>query len=543
MFCDQCQETVKNKGCTVAGVCGKNEEVANLQDLILYLLKGIGYLAYNLRQQGEVDEKTDRFILEALFITITNVNFDSKKMIQIVEKALAIRDELKTKLKAKNLPESVLWHPDNGKKSYLNKAAQVGFLSIEDADLRSLVAILIYGLKGLVAYADHALILGKKDPVIFEFIEKTLAYLAGKNLESEQLLALILETGQMGVKTMALLDGANTTKYGNPEITEVNTGVESKPAILVSGHDLLDLEEILIQSEGKEINVYTHGEMLPANAYPELKKYKHLKGNYGSSWYNQQKEFDGFGGAIVMTTNCLQKPKNSYEDRIFTTGLVGWPGISHIANRQAGKSKNFSSVIEKALLLGPIDAKAGKKIVIGFAHGTLLGVADKIISAVKSGKIKRFFVMAGCDGRSKEREYFTQLAEKLPADTVILTAGCAKYRYNLLDLGQIDGIPRVIDAGQCNDSYSLVVVALKLAEIFKVKDVNDLPISFDIAWYEQKAVLVLLALLSLGVKNIRLGPTLPAFVSPSVLNVLVDKFNLKPTQEVEKDIELMLQGK
>ena len=520
MFCYQCQEASGNVGCKVQGVCGKTDEVAGLQDQLVNILKAISVGAIGARKRGVDTGAADRFVMQALFSTITNVNFDPARMESLLIKAHKLNDEL---------GGSAVGEP--------------GVLAEKNEDIRSLKELLIYGLKGIAAYTDHANILGKENKAIPEFIEKALAATTDKNISTERLVALVIEAGKFGVDAMALLDNANTAAYGTPGITQVDTGTRQGPAILVSGHDLLDLDELLKQTEGKGVNVYTHGEMLPAHAYPYFKKFKHLAGNYGTSWYNQQKEFDDFNGAIVMTTNCLQKPKESYRDRIFTTGLVAWPGVKHISDRSAGKPKDFSAVIEKALLQGGLQEKPGKKLTIGFAHDTVLGVADKVIAAVKSGAIKRFFVMAGCDGRHKERGYFTDVAEKLPKDTIILTAGCAKYRYDLLDLGDIGGIPRVLDAGQCNDSYSLAVVALKLVEAFGVKSVNELPISFDIAWYEQKAVIVLLALLYLGVKGIRLGPTLPAFVSKNVLDVLVKNFDIRPVTSAENDISLMMAGK
>lgn len=503
MFCYQCQEASQGRGCTIAGVCGKTEDVSNLQDKLISLLKEISYYAVLARKNGKENEEIDLFVVEGLFSTVTNVNFDEKRMKSLIKQAEEIKERAK-----------------------ISVSAPVGILAEENEDLRSLKELIIYGLKGIAAYADHAYVLGKKDKEIFAFIEKALAKTLEK-LSADELTALVLETGSFGVKALALLDQANTEAYGNPEITKVFTGLRQGPAILVSGHDLLDLEEILKQTEGKGVNVYTHGEMLPANAYPKFKKHKHLIGNYGTSWYNQQKEFDEFNGAIVMTTNCIQKPKETYKDRIFTTGLVAWDGVGHIADRKKGKQKDFSEVINKALQLGGVEEKEGKEIPIGFAHNQVLAVADKVVEAIKSGAIKKFVVMAGCDGRHKERDYYTKAAKNLPKDAVILTAGCAKYRYNMLDLGDIGGIPRVLDAGQCNDCYSLVVVAMKLAEAFGMKDINELPVEYDIAWYEQKAVIVLLALLSLGVKGIALGPTLPAFVSPNVAKVLVSNFNIK----------------
>lgn len=546
MFCFQCQETVGNQGCTRAGVCGKNEETAVLQDLLIYALKGLSWWAVKSREIGVVEPEADVFVMKGLFSTITNVNFDPERFIQWIREAVQIRDKIRDKLLKKQgdfkgeIPGAATWKIEGGKDEMLEKAHQIGVLSTENIDIRSLRELLTYGLKGMAAYADHAHILGHRDEEIFAFLQEGLAAQLDDSLSVDDLVGLVMKCGNMGVKTMALLDKANTSAYGKPEITEVYTGTRAAPGILVSGHDLLDFEEILKQTEGTGVLVYTHGEMLPANAYPAFKKYGHLAGNYGTSWFNQQKEFEQFNGAVIMTTNCLQKPKESYKDRIFTTGLVGWPGLIHIEDRESGKPKDFSPVIKKALELGQLEEKPGKRITIGFAHDTLASVADKVVEAVKSGAIKRFVVMAGCDGRFPSRKYFTEVAEKLPEDTVILTAGCAKYRYNMLDLGDIGGIPRVIDAGQCNDSYSLAVTALKLAEVFQVSDINELPISYDIAWYEQKAVLVLLALLSLGVKGIRLGPTLPAFLSPNVAKVLVENFDIKPTGEVESDIADMM---
>ena len=554
MFCYQCQEASKNQGCTIQGVCGKGDETAILQDLLIYLLKGISVWAVKARELGITDDETDLFVAEGLFSTVTNVNFDSGRIIELINKAFKIREKIKSlfigaykEKYAKNfsdlLPDAAIWTSDDNLNDLISKGKTVGILSEPNEDIRSLKELLVYGLKGIAAYSDHAYILGKTNNEVLYFIEEALAATLKQNISADELVGFNLKAGEAGVKALALLDQANTSRYGNPEITEVFTGTKQGPAILVSGHDLLDLEELLVQTEGKGVNVYTHGEMLPAHAYPVFKKFKHLVGNYGTAWHNQQKEFDEFNGAIVMTTNCIQKPKDTYKDRIFTTGLVAWPGVKHIAPRKNNKPKDFSAVIDTALILGGLEERDGKKIIIGFAHNTIMGVADKVVEAVKSGAIKRFIVMAGCDGRHKEREYFSDLAKKLPKDTIILTAGCAKYRYNMLDLGNIGGIPRVLDAGQCNDSYSLAVVALKLKEVFGLKDINELPISFDIAWYEQKAVIVLLALLSLGVKGIRLGPTLPAFLSKNVAGVLVEKFGIKPTLSVEEDIRSMLVGK
>ncbi|MDX9703835.1 MAG: hydroxylamine reductase [Candidatus Auribacterota bacterium] len=550
MFCYQCQETVHNTGCTIKGVCGKNEEVANLLDVLVFTLKGISFWNTRARKLGINDEAADRFVIESLFTTITNVNFDPEVIARRIETALIKRDTVKkmyidkqgSNFKEK-LPDAATWNPaSNTISEYLKKAPEVGVLSQKNEDIRSLRETLIYGLKGISAYADHAYILDKKSDEIFAFVQEGLAATLDDSLTADDLVGLVLNAGQTAVAVMALLDEANTSRYGSPEITEVNTGIKTGPGILVSGHDLLDLEELLKQTEGKGINIYTHGEMLPANAYPALKKYKHLAGNYGSSWWHQQQEFEAFNGAILMTTNCLVKPKDTYKDRLFTTGVVGWPDVKHIAPRQPGKQKDFSPVIAKALNQGNLQAKTGKKLVIGFAHDTVMNNAGKILELFQSGKLKRFVVMAGCDGRLASREYHTQLAEKLPKDTIILTAGCAKYRYNMLDLGDIDGIPRVLDSGQCNDSYSWAYVALKLKEVLGVDDINDLPISYNVAWYEQKAVAVLLALLSLGVKKIRLCPTAPGFVSSNVLKVLQDNFQLMVTTQVDQDIDAMMAG-
>lgn len=554
MFCYQCQETVKNQGCTIEGVCGKTHNVANLQDLLIYLLRGISIWGVKARDLGVNDEEVDLFVARALFSTVTNVNFDPERMIELIKKAFKFRDEIRytflgaykekhSKDFKEELSGPATWHSDGGIDDFLKKGKEVGILSQQNEDIRSLRELLIYGLKGIAAYTDHAYILKHKNKDILAFLQEGLAATCDDSLTADDLVGLVMRAGEFAVKAMELLDKAHTSTYGNPEITEVHTGTKEGPAILISGHDLLDLEEILKQTQDTSINVYTHGEMLPAHAYSGLKKYKHLIGNYGTSWYNQQKEFDAFNGAIVMTTNCLQKPRDSYKDRIFTTGLVGWPGVKHISDRCEGKPKDFSPVIEKALILGGLEENPGKKITIGFAHKAVLSIADKVVEAIKSGAIKRFFVMAGCDGRHKEREYFSELTKRLPKDTVILTAGCAKYRYNTLDLGEIGGIPRVLDAGQCNDCYSLVVIAQKLVEVFGAKSINELPISFDIGWYEQKAVCVLLALLYLGVKGIRLGPTLPAFISPNVLKVLVEKFDIKPTSTVGEDLKAMLEGR
>ncbi len=550
MFCYQCQETVKNQGCSIQGVCGKKDDSSNLMDLLIYLLFGLSFWQVESKKLGLKNETISVFIIQALFSTITNVNFDDDRLIVLINKAFDLRDSLKEKFLVKFqeqnkqpfdfnfVPESAYWQPSiSSKQTYLAKAKEVGILSIENEDIRSLRYLLIYGLKGISAYLDHAYVLGYTNEKIFDFIENCLAKIGLSNLTAEEYLGLIIETGNFGAETMALLDTANTSTYGKPEITEVFTGTIKGPGILISGHDLRDLAELLEQTKGTDVNIYTHGEMLPANAYPFFKQYGNLIGNFGSSWYNQQKEFAEFKGAILMTTNCIQKPLDTYEDRIFTTGLVAWPGVKHIEDRKNNQPKDFSGLIQKAQELGDLEVKEGKKLTIGFAHDTVLANADKIIEAIKSGAIKRFIVMAGCDGRFKERTYYTEFAEKLPSDTIILTAGCAKYRYNFLDLGTINGIPRVLDAGQCNDSYSLAVIALKLKEVFGLSDLNDLPISFDIAWYEQKAVLVLLMLLSLGFKNIILGPTLPAFISPNVYKIIKEKFNLSSISSVAEDVQ------
>jgi len=548
MFCFQCQETAKGTGCTVRGVCGKPAEVACLQDLLIWLLKGLSYYGVKARELGIADPGTDLFVAESLFATITNTNFDPERFVELAQEAIRRRDALKARLPAasdETPPAPAAWTPEGtGQEAWVAKGATVGVMADLnlDQDVRSLRELLIYGLKGLAAYTDHAYVLEYEDSAILAFIQEALLATLDDSLSIDDLVGLVLKCGEVGVQAMALLDKANTSSFGDPEITHVNLGVREGPAILVSGHDLRDLDELLQQTEGTGVNVYTHGEMLPANAYPAFTKYPHFVGNYGNSWWHQRDEFEAFGGAILLTTNCLVPPRDSYIDRLFTTGLVGWPGVPHIADRVNGGHKDFQPVIERALAAdSPKELEQGT-IPIGFAHATVLGIADKVVEAVQSGAIKRFVVMAGCDGRHRSREYFTDVARALPQDTVILTAGCAKYRYNKLELGDIGGIPRVLDAGQCNDSYSLIVIAQKLAEVFGVDDINELPISYDIAWYEQKAVLVLLSLLYLGVKGIRLGPTLPAFVSPNVLNVLVEHFDIKPTTTVEADVAAIVAG-
>ena len=536
MFCYQCQETYKNTGCDKAGMCGKKGDTANLQDLLIYTIKGIAVSAEKAEKNSDLE--IGRFISEALFTTITNANFDSDKIEHIIRKGLKLRDSIA--VKTEGLPDCATWEIYH--MSLQEKAKTVGILTTENEDVRSLRELLIYGLKGIAAYTHHAEVLGKEDKSIYAFLVEALASTT-KDLSVDEMVGLVLKAGEVAVTAMAILDTANTETYGNPEITKVNIGVGKNPGILISGHDLKDLEELLEQTKDSGIDVYTHSEMLPANYYPELKKYKNLVGNYGNAWWKQKEEFESFNGPIVMTTNCIVSPKPSYIERIFTTGVVGFPGVKTIKNRKNGATKDFSEVIELAKTCkAPTEIEKGE-IVGGFAHNQVFALADKVVEAVKSGAVKRFIVMAGCDGRHKTRSYFTDVAENLPEDTIILTAGCAKYRYNKLNLGDIGGIPRVLDAGQCNDSYSLALIALKLKEVFELEDINDLPISFDIAWYEQKAVVVLLALLHLGVKGIRLGPTLPAFISPTVLKVLVDNFDIKPTGKVKADIEAMMTGK
>lgn len=546
MFCYQCQEAAGGKGCTKVGVCGKTADVSNLQDLMIYALKGVAVLGLKA-DEVELDTKEmDRFIVEGLFMTITNANFDKERFFEKIKDALKLREEIKEELLAKGVELGELKDPAtftiNSRDEIVFKAnsQEVGVLATENEDVRSLRELIVYGLKGMAAYAEHADNLGFEDKTIGQFIRKALAATLDDSLTADELVALTLETGEYGVKTMALLDKAHTSSYGNPEITEVNIGVRNNPAILVSGHDLKDFEELLIQTEGTGVDVYTHSEMLPANYYPAFKKFDHFVGNYGNAWWKQKEEFEAFNGPVLFTTNCIVPPKASYSDRVYTTGSSGYPGFTHIADRVDGAAKDFSEVIAHAKTLpSPTEIETGK-IVGGFAHAQVFALADKVVDAVKTGAIKKFFVMAGCDGRMKSRNYYTDFAAALPKDTVILTAGCAKYRYNKLNLGDIGGIPRVLDAGQCNDSYSLAVIAMKLKEVFELNDINELPIAYNIAWYEQKAVIVLLALLSLGVKNIHLGPTLPAFLSPNVANVLVETFGIAPIGSVEDDIKLFL---
>jgi hydroxylamine reductase len=553
MFCFQCQETAKNTGCTVRGVCGKPEETANLQDLLIFVLKGISIYGEQLKALGTPDRTNDLFIAQGLFATITNAAWDDGRFSKIIEEALERRKALKSQFlaayKEKNgkeftaaLPDAATWSGNAGQ--FAEKAKSVGVLSTEDEDVRSLQNTLIIGLKGVAAYADHAAVLGFRKPEIFDFMREALTSTTRK-LSVDEMVGLVMKCGETAVTTMALLDEANTSTYGHPEISEVNIGVGKNPGILISGHDLKDMEELLKQTDGTGVDVYTHGEMLPANYYPAFKKYGHFVGNYGGSWWHQNTEFESFNGPILLTTNCLVplKKENTYLNRLYTTGVVSYVGAAHIHDRPEGASKDFSTLIAQAKSCPPPTQIETGKIVGGFARNQVLALADKVVDAVKSGAIKRFVVMAGCDGRQKARSYFTDVAQQLPKDTVILTAGCAKYRYNKLNLGDIGGIPRVLDAGQCNDCYSLAVIALKLQEVFGLSSINDLPLSFDVAWYEQKAVAVLLALLALGVKGIRLGPTLPGFLSPNVAKVLMEKFDLKPIGTVEADICAMMSGK
>ena len=543
MFCFQCQETAGCTGCTKFGVCGKSPELANMQDLLIYVTKGLSELTTRLRKEGKkIDKELNHFITLNLFTTITNANFDNEVFYSRVKETLRIKKELIAQLNDKEkLSEAALWdassNEDMDKKS---NSDEVGVLATKDEDIRSLRELITYGLKGLSAYSKHANALGYDNEEIDRFMQETLAKLLDDSLSVEELIALTLETGKVGVDGMALLDTANTETYGNPEITKVNIGVGKNPGILVSGHDLKDIEQLLIQTEGTGVDVYTHSEMLPAHYYPSLKKYKHLVGNYGNAWWKQREEFESFNGPILMTTNCIVPPKNeSYKSRMYTTGAAGFEGCVHIEADENGV-KDFSAIIEQAKKCkAPTEIEQGE-IIGGFAHAQVLALADQVVEAVKTGAIKKFFVMAGCDGRAKSRNYYTDFAKALPKDTVILTAGCAKYKYNKFDLGDINGIPRVLDAGQCNDSYSLALIALKLKEVFELEDINELPIAFNIAWYEQKAVIVLLSLLYLGVKNIHLGPTLPAFLSPNVAKVLVENFGVGGITNVEDDLNMFL---
>lgn len=538
MFCFQCQETAGNKGCMFGGVCGKKPETANLQDLLIYVTKGLSEITTRLRSEGkEIPAAIDRLITTNLFMTITNANFDDDRFIDRINETLSSRDELFEQLHDDTgLSDAASWQYRTAEERTL-KADKVGVLDTGNEDLRSLRELTLYGLKGMAAYNKHANILGYADTAIDAFLQKALAKTLDDSLSTDDLTSLVLETGSFGVKVMALLDTANTSTYGNPEITKVELGVRNNPAILISGHDLRDLEMLLEQTANTGVDVYTHSEMLPAHYYPAFKKYPHFAGNYGNAWWKQKEEFEAFNGPILLTTNCLVPPKESYKDRIYTTGSVGFSGCKHI-DGEIGETKDFSAIIEHAKKCPPPTQLERGELVGGFAHHQVLALADKVVDAVKSGAIKKFVVMAGCDGRSPARNYYTDFAKALPQDTVILTAGCAKYKYNKLPLGDIGGIPRVLDAGQCNDSYSLALIVLKLKEVFGLNDINQLPIVYNIAWYEQKAVIVLLALLSLGVKNIHLGPTLPAFLSPNVAKVLIENFGIAGITDVDTDLEI-----
>ena len=545
MFCFQCQEAAKGTGCTIKGVCGKDDETANRMDLLLFVTKGVSVVATLLRNAGvEVPAHINRFVVDALFSTITNANFDIESITGRIVYGLKVREQLKEMAAGHGLElpviDELVWKGNES--TFEGKALTVGVLREANPDIRSLKELIIYGLKGMAAYVEHAGNLGFEEKDLHAFIQHALAETLRKDLSAEQLTALVLETGSYGVKAMALLDKANTSSYGNPEITQVNIGVRNNPAILISGHDLKDMEELLAQTEGTGVDVYTHSEMLPANYYPAFKKYKHFVGNYGNAWWKQREEFESFNGPILFTTNCIVPPLEgaSYKDRVYTTNSTGFPGWKHIPSREDGRTKDFSEIIAHAKRCDtPKEIEHGQ-ITGGFAHNQVMALADKVIDAVKSGAIRKFVVMAGCDGRMKSRNYYTEFASELPSDCVILTAGCAKYRYNKLPLGDIGGIPRVLDAGQCNDSYSLAVIAMKLQEAFGLEDINELPIVYNIAWYEQKAVIVLLALLSLGVKNIHLGPTLPAFLSPNVAKVLVENFGIGTISTVDEDIEKLI---
>ena len=533
MFCYQCQETAGCAGCTRVGVCGKTPDVAAMQDLLVYVTRGLAAVTTRMRAEGTaVEARVNRLVTWNLFVTITNANFDKEAIVSRIRETLDVKQELLTLvMDSSALPEAAHWTAEES--AFEAKAAQVGVLSTEDEDIRSLRELITYGLKGLSAYSKHANALLREDGEVDAFLQRALAATLDDSLTADDLVALALETGKYGVSGMALLDKANTEAYGNPEITRVNIGVGKNPGILVSGHDLRDLELLLEQTQGTGVDVYTHSEMLPAHYYPVFKKYPNFVGNYGNAWWKQKEEFEQFNGPILMTTNCIVPPKDSYKDRLYTTGAAGYPGCTHI-----GEEKDFSSLIEHAKRCAPPTELERGEIIGGFAHAQVLALADKVVEAVKSGAIRKFVVMAGCDGRAKSRDYYTEFAKALPRDTVILTAGCAKYKYNKLDLGEIGGIPRVLDAGQCNDSYSLAVIALKLKEVFGLEDINELPIVYNIAWYEQKAVIVLLSLLYLGVKNIHLGPTLPAFLSPNVAKVLVESFGIAGIGTVEDDLAL-----
>jgi len=547
MFCYQCQETAKGTGCTISGVCGKSEKVARMQDLLMFVVKGISFFSTRTRELGIENTRVNKFVFDSIFMTITNANFDNNRFIEKIREGLILREEIKIQFLSaggrlpEKIYESATW-TGTSVGEFEIKNASIGVLRTQNEDIRSLRELVTYGVKGMAAYTEHAFNLGFEDKALYKFMQEALVATEDDTLSADQLVNLVLETGRHGVTAMALLDKANTTRYGNPEITKVNIGVRNNPGILISGHDLRDMEDLLKQTEGTGVDVYTHSEMLPANYYPAFKKYSHFVGNYGSSWWRQKEEFETFNGPVLFTTNCIVPPKKdaSYFDKVYTTGAAGFTGFRHITDRPAGGQKDFSEIIAHAKKCKPpVEIEKGE-IIGGFAHNQVIALADKIVEAVKSGAIRKFFVMAGCDGRFKDRNYYTEFAQALPKDTVILTAGCAKFRYNKLPLGDINGIPRVLDAGQCNDSYSLAVIALKLKEVFNLDDINKLPIAFNIAWYEQKAVIVLLALLYLGVKNIHLGPTLPGFLSPNVAKVLVEKFGIAGIGTVEDDIKLFL---
>jgi hydroxylamine reductase len=548
MFCFQCQEAAKGIGCEIKGICGKNEDTAALQDVLVQVTKGISVYALHTRSRGLVLQEADKFVFEALFLTITNANFDNTKITAKIKEGYRIRERLKNEIAARGipmpeyLPEAATMKVDT-EEQIQKLSSFVNLLNRErDEDIRSLKELLVYGLKGMAAYAEHAWNLGYTDKSIYGFMHKALATTTSISVSADELVGLVMECGKFGVDVMALLDKANTESYGHPEMTTVNIGVGKNPGILISGHDLKDMEELLKQTEGTGVDVYTHSEMLPAHYYPAFKSYAHFVGNYGNAWWQQTDEFEKFNGPVLLTTNCLVPPKSSYKERVYTTGAAGFEGCTHIADRKEGQPKDFSALITHAKRSAPPTEIESGTIIGGFAHNQVFALADKVVDAVKTGAIRKFVVMAGCDGRMKSRDYYTQFAKKLPTDTVILTAGCAKYRYNKLPLGDINGIPRILDAGQCNDSYSLVSIALKLKEIFQLNDLNELPIAYNIAWYEQKAVIVLLALLYLGVKNIHLGPTLPAFLSPNVTNILVNNFGLSSIGTVDEDIRLLIQG-
>lgn len=541
MFCYQCQETAFGKGCTIRGVCGKEPNTSGLMDVLIYTVRGIAIVNRSLREKGAADVEASRQILDALFVTITNANFDNSAISERIKNAIATKNRLigTAKKRGIELPEADEINFTPTEAEYEQVAEKVGVLSEPNEDIRSLKQMAVYGCKGMSAYAEHALNLGYEDNDVYEILENALAEVSRKDIGLDGLASLVLNVGEGGVKAMALLDKANTSTYGNPEITKVNIGVRNNPGILISGHDLKDLEELLEQTAGQGVDVYTHSEMLPAHYYPAFKKYPHFAGNYGNAWWKQREEFETFNGVVLFTTNCIVPPtaKSTYTNRVYTTNSAGYPGAIHIPARKDGKPKDFSALIEHAKKCAPPQEIEKGEIIGGFAHNQVLALADKVVDAVKSGAIRKFVVMAGCDGRMKSREYYTNFAQELPKDTVILTAGCAKYRYNKLPLGDIRGIPRVLDAGQCNDSYSLVLIALALKDAFGLKSINELPLVFNIAWYEQKAVIVLLALLSLGVKNIHLGPTLPGFASPNIVNILVEKFGLGTISTVDEDMK------